>query len=455
MLISKKYLIFKINIVNATKYLYNVVLKGLYMKLNKSRTALVGLAFFTITIFWALYNNVIPLILKLTYNMNELVSGIIMASDNVLALFLLPFFGMLSDKTNTKLGKRMPFIIAGTLISAILMLLLVYFDNPYKLTQFIIVLGFLLIGMSIYRSPAVALMPDITPKPLLSKGNAIINLMGTIGGLATLVFIKALSPKEGGNNYVLFGTIAAIMILSIIILQIFIKENKWRQEKEKEYPTAAGNTDNKENNNVKLSSAKKKSLILLLASVFLWYLGYNSIESAFSKYAVVSWGLTEGKYSIPLIVASVSAIISYIPLGMLATKIGRKKTILFGITALAISFVSLALSKEYSQILLVFFIMSGIGIAAINVNSYPMVIEIGKGGDIGKYTGYYYAASMASQIFTPIASGALLEYMGYWTLFPYAALFVILSFVTMIFVKHGDSRPEKLKSKLEAFDIDD
>ncbi|MEX1377382.1 MAG: MFS transporter [Eubacteriales bacterium] len=425
------------------------------MKLNKSRTTLVGFAFFSITIFWALYNNLIPLILKLTYDLNELVAGIIMASDNILALFLLPFFGMLSDRTNTKLGKRMPYIVVGTLISATMMLLLVRFDNPNKLAQFIIVLGFMLIGMSIYRSPAVALMPDITPKPLLSKGNAVINLMGTIGGLSTLIFIKLLSPKEGGNNYFLFGTIASIMVICIFILLAFVRENRWREEKEKNYSAVQETTSEKPNTTVKISTAKKKSLLLLLASVFLWYFGYNSIESAFSKYAVIRWGLTEGKYSIPLMVASISAIISYIPLGMLATKIGRKKSVLIGISSLAISFICLGFSKEYYPVLLIFFILAGVGIAAINVNSYPMVIAIGKGDDVGKYTGYYYAASMASQIFTPVASGALLQYIGYWTLFPYAALFIVLSFVTMIFVKHGDTKPEKLKNKLEAFDIDD
>jgi len=429
--------------------------EGRYMKINKSRTTLVGLAFFTISVFWSLYNNTIPLILKKTFDLNEILAGIVMASDNFLALFLLPFFGMLSDKTKTKAGKRMPYILFGTVVSVILMLLLVSSDNPDKLPQFIIILGLLLISMSIYRSPAVALMPDITPKPLLSKGNAIINLMGTIGGIATLIFIKIFSPEDGGNNYVLYGTVAIVMIAGIAFLQVFIKENKWRQEKEIQYPSIPEVPQMPDGTIVKLSKEKRKSLFFLLASVFLWFFGYNSIESAYSKYAVVRWGLTEGAYSIPLIVASLSALASYIPLGMLATKIGRKRTILLGIASLTISFASLSMFTAYSNAALIFFVLAGFGIAAINVNSYPMTVSLSKGSDIGKYTGYYYTASMASQILTPIFSGILLEYVGYWTLFPYASFFVMMSAATMLFVKHGDSRPEKQKNKLEAFNVED
>ncbi len=425
------------------------------MKLNKKRTIIVGLAFMTISTFWQLYNNSIPLILKETFDLNEVIAGIIMAADNVLALFMLPLFGMLSDKTNTRIGKRMPYILFGTIVSAIFMMLLIVFDTPTTLVEFIIVLGVLLIAMSTYRSPAVALMPDVTPKPLLSKGNAIINLMGAVGGILALAFIALLSPGEGETNFMLFGAVALVMIIGVGVLFFSFNENKSREEKESILFPELNNLEKENTTTTTLSKDKLKSLILILASIFLWFFGYNAIVSAYSKYAVIEWGMTNGMYAYALMIAQVAAIIAFIPIGLLATKIGRKKTILIGVVLLTLSFGIVGIFREYSIIILFLFVLAGFGWAAINVNSYPMVVSLSKGSDIGKYTGYYYTASMASQIVTPIVSGALLEYVGYWTLFPYAALFLALSGVTMLFVKHGDVKPIKLESKLEAFDVED
>ena len=425
------------------------------MKLNKTRTLIVGLAFFTISTFWMLYNNSIPLILKETFDLNEVLAGFIMSVDNILALFMLPLFGMLSDKTSSRIGKRMPYILIGTILSVVLMMLLIVFDTPSTLVPFIVILGILLIAMSIYRSPAVALMPDVTPKPLLSKGNAVINLMGAAGGIIALIFIAILSPGEGETNFALFGAVAAVMLVGVAILFFTFDENKARKEKEDNFPDETNLVKESGEPKAVMSKSKRNSLILILASIFLWFFGYNAIVSAYSKYAVIEWGLAEGMYAHALIIAQVAAIIAFIPIGFIATKIGRKRTIITGIITLTIAFGSVGFFKEWNNIILAMFVLAGFGWAAINVNSYPMVVSLSKGSDIGKYTGYYYTASMASQIVTPIVSGALLEYVGYWTLFPYAALFVILSAVTMIFVKHGDSRPAKLKNKIEAFDVED
>ena len=163
------------------------------MKLNNRRTILVGLAFLSICTFWQMYDSVMTLILTDTFKLNETLAGAIMAADNVLALFLLPFFGALSDKTSTRIGRRMPFIVGGTALAAVLMNLIPLLDDRYAanpgtgtLVLFIIVLGLLLVSMGTYRSPAVALMPDVTPKPLRSRANAIINLMGAVGGILYL-----------------------------------------------------------------------------------------------------------------------------------------------------------------------------------------------------------------------------------------------------------------------------
>ena len=172
------------------------------MKLDHKRTVLVGLAFLSICAFWQMYDNIIPLILTNTFHLDETISGAIMAADNVLALFLLPFFGALSDRTSTKIGRRMPFILGGTAAAVILMNLLPLFDNGYangastgKLAMFVVTLGLLLVAMGTYRSPAVALMPDVTPKPIRSRANAIINLMGAVGGISYLIVAAVLYPQ--------------------------------------------------------------------------------------------------------------------------------------------------------------------------------------------------------------------------------------------------------------------
>ena len=426
------------------------------MKLKYGRTILVGFAFLSICAFWQLYDSVVPLILKNTFGIGDTVSGFVMALDNILALFMLPLFGMISDRTNTRIGSRMPFIVGGTIAATIFMVLIPIADRSRNLTMFAIALGAVLLSMSTYRSPAVALMPDVTPKPLRSKANAIINLMGAVGGIITLGLIAVMTPKVDRPNYLpLYATVAAIMLVCVAILFFTIKENKLKEEVRRLYKDEEPEQKEKEQDHQKMSRPVRRSMILILASIFLWFMGYNAITKAFSKYAKVYWGLEGGLYAYALMVAQVAAIISYIPVGMAATRFGRKKVILFGIVLLSLSFGCAAFFSEFSAVILLFFVTAGIAWASINVNSYPMVVEMSRGSNVGKYTGYYYTFSMTAQIATPILSGAVLEHMGYQYLFPYGSLFVALSFLTMIFVRHGDSKPVPPKSKLEAFDVDD
>ncbi len=444
------------------------------MKLNYKKTALIGLAFMSICTFWQMYDGVIPLILKNTFHIGDTVSGIVMAADNVLAIFLLPIFGAFSDRSNTKIGKRMPFIIIGTALSALLMCALpiidnAYFSSPSNMLKigFIISLALLLISMGIYRSPAVALMPDLTEKPLRSKGNAIINLMGAVGGVLTLIITAVLysTAKTNGLEHInylpMFAIVAVIMIISVIILFFNINEPKLSAAV-KEYEDAHPEenlVETSENGKVVIPHDVRKSLGFLLASIALWFIGYNAITTAFTKYASQEWGMSLGAASLCLTIAVVGAIVSYIPIGILASRIGRKKTIILGTILLSFAFAAGAVytifNHSFSPVMYILFLIIGFAWAAINVNSLPMVVEMCSGSDIGKFTGYYYTFSMAAQIITPILSGALLQYVGYWTLFPYGALFVLLSCFTMIFVKHGDNKPVKKESRLEMLDVGD
>ena len=440
------------------------------MKLDNRRTILVGFAFMAICAFWQVYDSIVPLILKKTFDMNDTLSGFIMALDNILALFMLPFFGSLSDRTKTRIGRRMPYILCGTVAACIFTVLLPIANNAKNLTLFMTALGLVLISMATFRSPAVALMPDVTVKPLRSRANAIINLTGTVGGIAMLGAIALLVPKGGNPNYLpLFLFLVVFMLVCVAVLVLTIREPKLHSQMLAD-SAALGEPDEQEEKqetaHTPMPREMRRSFLLVLASIFLWFMGYNAITTAFSKYANIYWGLEGGAFAYTLIIAQAAAILAYIPVGMIATKIGRRKTILGGIAILTVAFGACVFFKTFSGLIFFFFVLAGFGWASINVNSYPMIVEMSRGSDIGKYTGYYYTTSMAAQVITPVLSGAVLEYgylllgsadpnAGYVFLFPYGTLFVALSFVTMLFVRHGDAKPLPAQDKLEVFSGDD
>ena len=412
------------------------------MKLNYKRTILVGFAFFLISAFWQAYDTIVPLILTNKFEMEQTYSGIIMSLDNIFAVFLLPIFGMLSDKTMSKYGKRTPYITIGTVLAAFFLIVLGFVSN---LVVFILVLLGCLLSMATFRSPAVALMPDVTVKPLRSKGNAVINLMGTAGGMLVLglgiAFKTSAAGKTDFSAYLI--AVSVVMLGALVAFLLTVKEKLWSSEAEAE--NAKLDAESPENDQEKaigkLSRSELTSLILILASVALWYIGYNAITS---KYSVYASEILKVPYTVTLLVAQGAAIVAYIPVGMVASKVGRKKTILAGVVMLTVAFAAASFIKEGVNpiVMYLLFSLAGIGWATINVNSFPMVVELAKNGDVGKYTGFYYTASMSAQIVTPILSGFLIDKIGWHVFFPYAAIFAGCAFITMFFVKHGDSRPE-------------
>lgn len=568
------------------------------MKLNYKRTILVGFAFFLISAFWQAYDTIIPLMLTNKFGLDQTWSGVIMSLDNVLALFMLPLFGALSDKKDTRFGKRTPFIVAGAIAAIICFVGLTFADNAqlnkisagtketywtenyevenreyhnitnnsvaekytvrdyaarvyfgenvnfddlspeqqreladwykndlnydslyvytkpteqngvkteerYRLCKtadgktlyadsneevaerttnaysslvsdaeaqfakqvtksnwwillvFIAVLLATLVAMATFRSPAVALMPDVTVKPLRSKANAVINLMGTAGGLLVLVLGMLFGTGAVKNQLMSYTwfvvAVCGIILAALIVFMFTVKEKRWNKEMLEAQTALDGDDAQEENTDKKdkLPKDKLRSLILILASVALWFTGYNAITSKYSVYAL---NVLNMDYNTTLMIAQGAAIVAYVPVGMLASKIGRKKCILGGIALLTAAFFGAIFVNASSPawLLWILFALAGIGWATINVNSFPMVVELSKGSDIGKYTGFYYTASMAAQVVTPILSGALMDAAGTMSiLFPYGALFVAASFVTMLFVKYGDSKPVPPKDKLE------
>lgn len=512
------------------------------MKLNYKRIILVGFAFFLIQAFWQAYDNTIPLILTNKFGMSQAWSGAIMALDNVLALFMLPLFGAISDKHHSKWGRRTPFIVVGTLIAAVMLIALSFVDNaqlhhisdvaaiddpaaletiydreadetlltpggqkfvlsrqftkeeftqirsqitvdgaavtnpdytnyvvparqacawdataksPVTLVFFIALLLVILVSMAVFRSPAVALMPDVTLKPLRSKANAVINLMGSAGGILVLVLGMVFATSAVRNSLMsytgYFAVIAAIMLAALVVFMLTVRENEWAAEMQQQ-AVELGLEDKEEaaTGERKLSVDEVKSLIFLLLSIVLWFFGYNAVTS---KYSVYASNILHKDYNLTLIIAQAAAIISYLPVGFIASKVGRKKTILAGVVMLTAAFTTASFMSAESPTMLMnaMFALAGIAWATINVNSFPMVVEMCSGGNVGKYTGFYYTASMAAQVATPMLSGLLMDRMGMHVLFPYAAVFTALAFVTMLFVRHGDSKPEA-KLGLEALD---
>ena len=488
------------------------------MKLNYKRVVLVGMAFFLISAFWQAYDAIVPLILTNHFGLPQSVSGAVMSIDNVLAVFMLPIFGALSDKVSTKIGKRTPFILVGTLVAVVAFVGLTLVDNwqlasvivtdipdldaakvlleetlketkdpaviealsaqieqavaeisqktleitlanPLPFVGFIATLLVVLVAMATFRSPAVALMPDVTVKPLRSKANAIINLTGTAGGIIVLGLGALFATAK--NHYMQYTwyvvAVVSVMLVGLIVFLLTVREPKWAAEMEADSIRLGLEEAPEESseNKRKLSKPEMISLLLILASVALWYIGYNSITSKYSVYATNILGFD---YNLTLIVAQAAAIVAYIPVGIISSKLGRRKTILAGVVMLATAFAIGHFIQPTTPAWIMFpiFSLAGIGWATINVNSFPMVVELARGGDVGKYTGYYYTASMAAQIVAPIVSGVLYDLIGMrHVFFLFGAAFVVFSFITMFFVKHGDAKPAPKKSALEHLDIDD
>lgn len=423
---------------------------------------LVGLAFLTINAVWQLYNTEIPIMLEkmvgdlITHMSPEVqkrfpvttVVNAIMSVDNVLAIFLLPILGRLSDKTNTRFGKRTPYIIVGVAFAAVSLPFVPLFYGMDSIVGVAIAIAVLLLAMSLYRSPAVALMPDVTPKPLRSKANAVINLMGAAGNVvivaAAFVVGKIFTDK---NSYygAIFSVTAAIILIVLFVFLATVRENELVSLMP---PELSGDDDEEEGSvkGAKMHGSKRRSLIFLLIAVAMWYMAYGAIETNFSRYAVNVLKMDEATKALPMLVAMAAALVCFLPLGHLSGKIGRKKTVILGISVLlGCALISSVVTNIV--VLYIMFALIGISWAAINVNSYPMVVEMAKGADIGEYTGIYYTFQMAAQIATPLLSGLLIDLFkgllgsnNMRILFPYGAVFMLLALIAMIFVQHGDAR---------------
>ena len=443
------------------------------LKLNYKRTALIGFAFFGILLLWQVYDSWCPTFLtdifaKRFYSMTsaelkasdpdnilevQWIVGIIMACDNLAALILLPIFGNLSDRTKTPIGKRMPYILVGTFVSAVAFPFIPLFFHRHNIVGMVAMMGVVLIFMMMYRNPAVALMPDITPKPLRAKANGIINIMGYFGGaFATVLGLKYVlssyinAPLAERNIWVIempFIIASVLMVISALVLFATVKENRLAEELKDELALgeSLAAVETPIDDEKPMSKANRTMLLAILGAEFLWFMSDNALGTYIGNYVIYHLQSVSSATMILTILGGLASVIGFAIAGGIADRIGRKWTIS---TGLAITFAGLIVmcfvaptgravgergEFAFPTLLYAVWVLKGFGMALVHNCSFPMVVELCSAKKIGKFTGYYYAASMSAQTVTPVLLGLVLNATLAWRALPvYAAILTALSF---------------------------
>ena len=450
-------------------------------KLNYKRTFIIGFAFFGILLLWQVYDSwctpILTELFKTKLNITDerkvqYLVGIMMAIDNLAALILLPIFGALSDKTKTRFGKRMPYIAIGTIACCALFPLIPLFFTQSNLAGVIVIMAMVVLFAMMYRNPAVALMPDMTPKPLRSKANGIINIMGYIGGaFATVLgiffdFKKKYLQVDDKNFWIVetpFLVASVLMLVSAVVLFVLIKENKIHDEVKDEMARgdAISETADKVDDDKPLSRANKIMLFLILGAEFFWFMADNAVSTFLNNYIIYNTDSGQATTSVLTIVGGVASVAGFALGGIIASKIGRKWTLFGGLGLTLVAYIVWIILTFTAGVgdgeaapgwLYPLFVLKGFGMSLVHVNSFPMVVELCNSKKIGRFTGYYYASSMAAQTITPVAFGALLLVPTFdWYLLPiYAAICILVSTGVFFFVKNVKNNKTKFTSGLEA-----
>ncbi len=409
------------------------------MKLNYKQTFLIGFGFFASSVAWSMYNAYIPILLE-KYVASTFLIGMVMIIDNVFGVIFQPLFGALSDKTKTRFGRRMPYIMAGLPICALAFALIPFTWSLATLMGVAILFNFV---MSTWRAPVVALMPDITQPQLRSQANGIINFMGGFGSFISF-FLGGILFKIGGMPLP-FVASGLVMLLALAVMVFFVNEEKYRVQAGVE-----GVVPNEEEAMDTTKEKKTASLIFLLFAILFWFCGYNAVETFFSLYVTNTLKDASGEFllagdaSLLLSMFSLSFLFFSIPAGFIGAKIGRRKTIMIGLMGVALLFLGMLLANNNITLLRILLLLGGCFWACVNINSLPMVVELAPWKNIGKYTGYYYFFSFSAAIISPVLFGWIRDQViTYSSLFVYAAISFVLAFLCMFFVRHGEAQSVK------------
>lgn len=420
------------------------------MEQKKGKLFVLGFGFFGVSIIWPLYNAYVPIFLQETFLLSAFLTGIVMTIDNIFAIFMLPIIGSMSDQTRTKIGRRMPYILLGAPLAAIFFALIPIMRNTEKLFLMMFIIILMNFFMALFRSPVIALMPDITPPKKRSQANGVINFMGGLGAL--LAYFAGKPLYDANNNYPFFAGAILLLISSILVVTL-IKEDK-------QYTVKIISENKNQNNTAKrgmqelmvnlkdVFASKEKSLLFMLLSILMWFIAFNALETFFTSYAQFHVGVAASTGTLILGVFSLTFMITAIPAGFLGSKIGRKKTIFIGITILILIVLSTYLFGNmemnesnrdlFVKIMFVLFPIGGIGWALINVNSLPMIVDMTTNEKSGGYTGLYYFFSMAANIIAPPVAGLFVDVFSYSSLMIFTIVFFIFAGITMTRVKRGE-----------------
>ena len=462
-------------------------------RLNYKRTFIIGFAFFGILLLWQVYDLWCPPFLtelfKKAFSITDekqvqYLVGIMMAIDNLAALILLPIFGKLSDRTHTKIGKRMPYILVGTFVCAVAFPFIPLFFHYNNVAGTIIMMAIVVLFAMMYRNPAVALMPDMTPKPLRSKANGIINIMGYIGGafatVVGMVFVLSqyLGTQAGSETKWAYGNVWAVelpfiiasvlMVVSAIVLFFSINENKVAEEVKDDMARAEDVSEAADKISVDdeapMTKANKIMLFLILGAEFFWFMADNGVSTFLNNYIIYGLNGSSASTSLLTIIGGVGSVVGFVFGGTIAEKISRKYTVIAGLALTLLSYAVWILltftvgftGGKLPMWLLVLWFVKGFGMSLVHVNSYPMVVELCSSKKIGAFTGYYYASSMAAQTITPVLLGTLLLVPDFdWFLLPiYAGICIAAALVVFTFVKNAANKKTEFKKGLEALDND-
>ena len=391
--------------------------------LDMRRTLLVTLPFAGALAFWQAYDGIIPLILRDTFHLGDTLAGAVMALDNVCALFLLPFFGSISDRCHSRLGRRTPFILVGSLLAALLIPLLAVADQMRSLPFFFTVLCLVLVVLSSYRSPCVALMPDVTPRPIRAKADAFNSLMAAASGVVILISISLAVPDVEHPNYMpVFLIISAIIILCTVLFAVFFREKKAVEKMHTEslamgISEADMDASDEGGKEKETDAVVRRSLLGILLCVFFYFMASNAVTSAFSKYASQVWGAGGGSFANFQLVATMVTLISYMPMANISCRIGRKLTTYIGIGQMCFGGFCIFMTPGYSPLIYVFVSISGVGMGTVATTIYPMIMEVASEKTTGRYTGYYYTASMSAEWESGSICGRIIAAVAGWQVF--------------------------------------
>jgi Na+/melibiose symporter-like transporter len=412
-------------------------------KLSYPKTFLLGFGFFGVSVIWSVYNAYVPIFLDGKFGLNAAWIGFFMTLDNIAAFLIQPPIGALSDRLRTPIGRRMPFILVGAPLGA---LAFGFIPIVSILPLFVLCTSSLLLSMALWRTPVIALMPDITPSKYRSQANGVINFMGGIGSI--IAFLVGASLYEKNPNYP-FWLGSVLVIVAALLVLIFIREPKVYETDNSAKPSLFTELS-------KLIKEKEKSPLRILAAIFFWFIAYNAIEAFFTLYATKHLELPVGDASRLLGQLSLIFVLMAIPSGYIGAKFGRRKTILTGVVIMGLAIFSMfVLPKELVSVFFtklplignfyavsIILMIAGFAWALININSLPMVVDMTDDVHVGTFTGLYYLASTMAAIIGPNLNGWVIKLSGnnYSLMMLFSPLFMLAAFIMMLGVRRGEAK---------------